>query len=91
MANSDELITVRIPRGHWNQIVDDLENWCGVSAKHIEILQEAFVVEDAKPKKSTPTLNDPQNTDGQDSRFVQQWKNMTDQERFAYRYPDFEG
>lgn len=43
-----EFITVRIPRDHWDQIVSDIENMCGTHKDDIEILQDAYVVEDAE-------------------------------------------
>jgi hypothetical protein len=42
-----EFITVRIPRDHWDQIVSDIENMCGTHKDDIEILADAYVVEDA--------------------------------------------
>jgi hypothetical protein len=33
-----EYITIRLPKSHWLQIVDDLENMCGTTASNIEIL-----------------------------------------------------
>lgn len=42
----DEVITVRIPLRDWNQIVNDIENMCGVGRDEIEILQSAVVLED---------------------------------------------
>lgn len=41
----DQLITVVLPRSHWNQIVDDIENMCGTAAEEIEILASAEVVD----------------------------------------------
>lgn len=43
-----EFITVRIPRDSWDQIVSDIENMCGTSKEDIEILQDAYVVEDVE-------------------------------------------
>ena len=43
-----DFITVRIPRDHWDQIVSDIENMCGTHAEAIEILQDAYVVEDTE-------------------------------------------
>lgn len=43
---NDEFITVRIPRDCWDQLVSDYENMCGTSADEIEILRDAYVVED---------------------------------------------
>jgi len=37
---TDNLVTVRLPRSSWNQIVDDIENMCGMDAEDIEILSE---------------------------------------------------
>jgi hypothetical protein len=39
---SEPLVTIHIPRGDWNQIVDDIENMCGVGREEIEILQSAM-------------------------------------------------
>lgn len=36
---SEDMITVRLPRSHWRQIVDDVENMCGLPARDIEILR----------------------------------------------------
>jgi hypothetical protein len=41
----EEMVTVRLPRSHWRQIVDDIENMCGTSAHKIEILRKAKIVE----------------------------------------------
>jgi hypothetical protein len=46
-VNQSEFITVRIPRDCWDQLVSDYENMCGVEKEEIEILQDAYVVEDA--------------------------------------------
>lgn len=39
-------ITIRLPKGDWQQIVSDIENMCGVDASDIEILQSVVIVED---------------------------------------------
>lgn len=39
----DDLITIVIPRGDWNQIVSDIENMCGCGSEDIEILQSAVI------------------------------------------------
>lgn len=43
-----KFITVRIPRDSWDQIVSDIENMCGTNKEDIEILQDAYVVEDTQ-------------------------------------------
>jgi hypothetical protein len=81
-----EFITVRIPRDCWNQLIDDYENMCGTSAKHIEILQDAFVVEDVKPKKKKKKkAND-------DDKWIEETNRLQEEhDKFVYRFPDFEG
>ena len=44
------MVTVRLPLSHWNQIVSDIENMCGTSSEHIEILQDVTVQETAVPR-----------------------------------------
>lgn len=44
MRMTDELVTIRLPKSHWIQIVDDIENMCGESWEDIEILANAKVV-----------------------------------------------
>lgn len=39
------MVRVTLPRSHWVQIVDDVENMCGTSAEEIEILASAEVEE----------------------------------------------
>lgn len=43
------MVTVRLPLSSWNQIVSDIENMCGTSAEHIEILQEAEILSTEAP------------------------------------------
>lgn len=45
MANDEDLITIRLPRSHWSQIVDDIENMCGMSEDEIEILRSVEILE----------------------------------------------
>lgn len=41
---TDKLVTIQLPKAHWNQIVDDIENMCGQSWEDIEILASVKVV-----------------------------------------------
>jgi len=41
----DEMVLVIMPRSHWEQIVDDIENMCGLPAEEIEILADAKVID----------------------------------------------
>jgi hypothetical protein len=34
------LVILRMPAAHWNQIVSDIENMCGMSARDIETLRQ---------------------------------------------------
>lgn len=43
---AEKYVTVRLPKSHWLQIVDDIENICGQPSDYIEILASAEVVED---------------------------------------------
>jgi hypothetical protein len=43
---TEKWVTVRLPKSSWGQIVDDIENMCGVGAEEIEILQDVQVWED---------------------------------------------
>lgn len=43
--SGEDLVTVRLPRAHWQQIVDDIENMCGTSAEDIEILSSVEILE----------------------------------------------
>lgn len=43
-----DYITVKIPRDHWEQIVSDIENMCARRSTEIEILADAWVVEDER-------------------------------------------
>jgi hypothetical protein len=42
----NEYVYIRIPREDWKQIVDDLENMCGVPAREIDILKNAKILDD---------------------------------------------
>lgn len=41
----EDLITIRMPRSHWAQIVGDIENMCGTSSDEIEILADVVEVQ----------------------------------------------
>lgn len=47
------MVTVRLPRSHWSQIVSDIENMCGTDSSEIEILSQAQVVEDGGATQCT--------------------------------------
>lgn len=42
---NEPYVTIKLPRSHWYQIVDDIENMCGAAAEDIEILSSVTVVE----------------------------------------------
>jgi hypothetical protein len=46
LARAQEILTIRIPRADWAQIVSDIENMCGCGRDQIEILQSAQIVEE---------------------------------------------
>lgn len=45
---SEPMVTVRLPRSHWKQIVRDIEDLCGIDmdSGEIEILSQVEVEED---------------------------------------------
>jgi hypothetical protein len=40
------LITIRLPKENWDQIVSDIENMCGCNSDDIEILQGIEILND---------------------------------------------
>lgn len=40
----DDTIIIRMPASHWSQIVSDLENYCGLPQREIEILADVEVL-----------------------------------------------
>jgi hypothetical protein len=43
LARNPDILTIRIPRADWVQIVSDIENMCGCGRDEIEILQSVEV------------------------------------------------
>lgn len=54
MTPNPELVTIRLPKSHWQQIVDDIENMCGTTAANIEILQHVHTEPEAAEHHSHP-------------------------------------
>jgi hypothetical protein len=46
-VSDERMVTVRLPRSHWSQIVSDIENMCGTDSSEVEILSQAQVTEDS--------------------------------------------
>ena len=46
--SNDPMLTIRIPRSSWNQIVDDICNMCGTGdLSQIEMLSDFEIVEES--------------------------------------------
>lgn len=43
--SEEQMITIRLPKADWYQIVSDIENMCGTGYENIEILSSVEVVE----------------------------------------------
>ena len=50
----DRIVTVSLPMSHWQQIVSDIENMCGVGAYDIEILSQAVLTDPAANQHYQP-------------------------------------
>jgi hypothetical protein len=47
VEEAEQMVTVRLPKSHWNQIVSDIEDMCGTGDhSEIEILSQIEVEED---------------------------------------------
>jgi hypothetical protein len=44
VVNEQPSVIIELPLAHWNQIVSDIENMCGQSAEHIEILRQVTIM-----------------------------------------------
>jgi hypothetical protein len=48
-STNPEYTTIRLPKSHWRQIVDNIEEMCGVGRENIEILGHIETINGTDP------------------------------------------